>query len=384
MPALWQNGKREFAMQNAIEKQVREEQFLIENIKDSVKTALSAGLVYVSDNQPGFARITKGDTICYMDGKKILRDKDQLNRIKGLVLPPAWENVWICKLSNGHLQATGYDKLHRKQYRYHSSWMTIRNKTKFYRLKEFGERLPAIRKRLEKDLSLPGFPQNKVLAAMVGLLERINIRVGNSFYERLYGSFGLTTLKNRHVKVNGSQLQLTFKGKKGVRQNITFTSRKLSRIIKGCKEIPGKELFEYYDEEKNIHPVDSGMVNAYIRDISGGDFTAKDFRTWAGSIHALLAFRELGDFETISEMNRKIPAALDMVSKQLGNTRAVCKKYYVHPLILEYYRDKKLESFINELNDTESGYTSDGYMPEERVLLKILENYSLKKNPPGN
>lgn len=364
-------------MQKAVKKQVKEEQLLLDNINDAVQTALSAGLVYVSDNQAGFERVRKGNTFYYMDGRKRLRDKAQLSRIKSLVLPPAWESVWICKLSNGHLQATGYDKLQRKQYRYHSSWTTIRNNTKFYRLKEFGERMPMIRDRIEKDLSLPGFPQNKVLAAMVSLLERINIRVGNSFYERLYGSFGLTTLKNRHVTVNGSQLLLTFKGKKGIRQNLTLNSKKLSRIIKGCKEIPGKELFEYYDENRNIHPVDSGMVNSYIREISGGDFTAKDFRTWAGSIHALLAFKELGDFETISEMNRKIPAALDIVSRQLGNTRAVCKKYYVHPLILEYYRDKKLETYISELNALESGDNGDGYMPEEKVVLKILENYSL-------
>jgi DNA topoisomerase I len=364
-------------MQAVVENLVKEEQFLPEDINDAVKTALSAGLVYVTDSQPGYIRVRNGDSFYYLDGKKKLHDKEELKRIKSLVLPPAWENVWICKLNNGHLQATGLDKLQRKQYRYHPSWMNIRNQTKFYRLKDFGERLPMIRKKLEKDLSLPGFPQNKVLAAMVSLLERINIRVGNSFYERLYGSFGLTTLKNRHVKVNGSQLQLTFRGKKGVRQNITFTSKKLSRIIKGCKEIPGKELFEYYDENKNIHPVDSGMVNNYIRAVSDGDFTAKDFRTWAGSIHAILAFKELGDFETISEMNRKIPAALDKVAEQLGNTRAVCKKYYVHPLILEYYRDKKLESFIGELNRVESGNIGDGYMPEEKVLLKILENYSL-------
>ncbi len=362
-------------MPEVIETPETEEFSTDEELNDAVKTAVSAGLVYVSDNQPGFTRTRKGNGFYYTEGNKRLVDSKQLNRIKGLVLPPAWEKVWICKLSNGHLQATGYDQLSRKQYRYHSSWMAIRNQTKFYRLKEFGECLPMIRKRLEKDLSLPGFPQNKVLAAMVSLLERINIRVGNSFYERLYGSFGLTTLKNRHVKVNGSHLQLTFRGKKGVRQNIAFTSKKLSRIIKGCKEIPGKELFEYYDENKNIHTVDSGMVNNYIRTISEGDFTAKDFRTWAGSIHALLAFKELGDFGTISEMNRKIPAALDIVARQLGNTRAVCKKYYVHPLILEYYRDKKLETYLNDLNRVESENDTEGYMPEERVLLKMLENY---------
>jgi len=279
MPWCARPSEKSNIMPDVIDKLVTEEQSIVRDINDVVKIAVSAGLVYVSDNQPGFTRIRKDAGFYYMDGRKRLRNRELLNRIKGLVLPPAWENVWICKESNGHLQATGFDQMHRKQYRYHSSWMAVRNQTKYYRLKEFGERLPMIRDKLEKDLSLPGFPQDKVIAAMVSLLERINIRMGNSFYEKLYGSIGLTTLKNRHVKVNGSKLQLIFKGKKGIRQNITFTSRKLSRIIKGCKEIPGKELFAYYDENKGIHPVDSGMVNNYIRTVSGGDFTAKDFRT---------------------------------------------------------------------------------------------------------
>jgi DNA topoisomerase I len=342
---------------------------------DSVKSAEAAGLVYVmSGTHPGYLRIRNGSGFYYIDGKRKLRDKKELDRIKKLVLPPAWENVWICKLPNGHLQATGFDKLNRKQYRYHTLWNEIRNQTKFYRLREFGERLPDIRSRLEKDLSVPGFPQNKVLAAMVKLLERINIRVGNSFYEKLYGSFGLTTLKNHHARINGTHLHLMFKGKKGVPHNITLKSRKLARIVKGCKEIPGKELFAYYDEQGNIRPVDSGMLNDYIREISGGDFTAKDFRTWAGSIQALLALRDVGQFQTAAEMNKKIPAALDIVAKQLGNTRAVCKKYYVHPVILELYSGKKLDKYLQELNEVEESRNNDGYMAEERVLLKILSS----------
>jgi DNA topoisomerase I len=343
---------------------------------DVVEGVKEAGLVYVSDNEPGIIRKRNNKEFYYLAGNKRIVDKEQLNRIKRLVLPPAWENVWICKIHNGHLQATGYDKLNRKQCRYHPLWMEMRNQVKFYRLKEFGEKLPLIRSNLEKDLALKGYPQNKVLAAMVSLLERISIRIGNAFYEKLYGSFGLSTLKNHHVKITGTNLMLIFKGKKGVRQNIALSSKRLARIIQGCKDIPGKELFEYYDEEGNIHSIDSGMVNNYIRTISESDFTAKDFRTWAGSIHALKAFKEVGKFETQSEMNRKIPAALDIVAKQLGNTRAVCKKYYVHPVILLLYQEKKLEKYIKELDKVEAEDDTNGYPAEEKVLLKILKDFN--------
>jgi DNA topoisomerase-1 len=209
---------------------------------------------------------------------------------------------------------------------------------------------------------------------MVSLLERINIRVGNAFYEKIYGSFGLTTLKNHHVQINGSNLRLIFRGKKGIGHNITFSSKKLARVIQGCKDIPGKELFAFYDEQGDIRPVDSGMVNDYIRSISGSEFTAKDFRTWAGTIQSLLAFSEVGGFETVAEMNRKIPTALDIVAKQLGNTRAVCKKYYVHPVVLNLYQDGKLGKYLNELNKVKSVEDPDGYLAEELVLMKILRS----------
>lgn len=341
---------------------------------DPLRTAREAGLVYVSSSDPGFTRVRRGSEFIYMDGNHRLRDREHLERIRKLVLPPAWENVWICKLPNGHLQATGLDKLKRKQYKYHPQWMKIRNQTKFYRLREFGERLPAIRGRLEKDLSVPGLPQTKVLAAMVSLLERINIRVGNAFYEKLYGSFGLTTLKNHHVDITGTKLMLFFRGKKGVVHDINLASRRLSRIIQGCKDIPGKELFQYYDENGNAKPVDSGMVNEYIREIAGGDFTAKDFRTWAGSIQALLAFRDVGNFSTRAEMNKKIPAALDLVAKKLSNTRAVCKKYYVHPVIINLYEEGRLGRYIKDLDRIEEGKDPNEYAGEERVLLRILRS----------
>ncbi len=263
--------------------------------------------------------------------------------------------------------------LKRKQYRYHKLWSVIRNHTKFYRLAEFGKQLPSIRRQIEKDLSLPGFPREKILAAVVSLMERTHIRVGNAFYEKLYGSFGLTTLKNRHVALSGTKMLFTFKGKKGIKHTITLKSKKLARIVKGCKEIPGKELFEYIDENGVINNVDSGMVNGYIRNISEGDFTAKDFRTWAGSVQSLAAFKEAGGYKSETEMKQKINAAFGIVAGQLGNTVAVCRKYYVHSLIVKLYEENKLDKYVgnlnaNELNDNQSGLTA-----EEKVLMKILE-----------
>jgi DNA topoisomerase-1 len=209
---------------------------------------------------------------------------------------------------------------------------------------------------------------------MVSLLERVNIRVGNVFYEKLYGSFGLTTLKDHHIKINGTSLKLMFRGKKGVYHDINLKSRRLARIIQGCKDIPGKELFQYYDESGARKSVDSGMVNAYIREISGSDFTAKDFRTWAGTIQSLLAFREVGSFENVTEMNRKIAAALDLVAKHLGNTRAVCKKYYVHPVMINLYQEKELEPWLKKLENTEPANGPFDFQPEEKIVMEILEN----------
>lgn len=367
----WLNSKT-IGMTNVLENIQIENRHFRSIINDAIKTAEVAGLVYVSCNNPGYTRIRKGSKFIYMDGHRRLDNPLQLERIRLLVLPPAWEKVWICKLQSGHMQATGIDSLNRKQYKYHQFWSSIRNQTKFYRMREFGEKIPFMRSNIKKDLLQPGYPQTKVLATMISLLERINIRVGNTFYEKEYGSFGLTTLKDHHVKVSGTQLKIIFKGKKGIMQNINLTSRKLAKIIQGCKDIPGKELFQYYDEQGNRRTVDSGMVNDYIRSISGSDFTAKDYRTWAGTIQALLALKEVGGFETLTEMKQKIPAALDLVAKQLGNTRTVCKKYYVHPLIIDLYQNKKLERYLKKLDSIEADKVDDGYVAEERILLKIL------------
>ncbi len=342
-------------------------------VHDAEKAAKAVRLMYVSDNEEGIRRVKDGKNMSYVLNNKTIQDDEILPRIKSLVIPPAWDNVWICALDNGHLQATGIDTLKRKQYRYHPLWNALRNQTKFYRLTEFGKALPAIRLQLEKDLSLPGMPPEKVMAAAVSLMERTNIRVGNHLYEKLYGSFGLTTLKDKHVNIKGSQLRFTFRGKKGVEHDISIRSKKLAAIVKKCQDIPGKELFQYYDEEGCRKCIDSGMINDYIRQISGGDFTAKDFRTWAGTVHALLAFRELGCCETESETKKKVAEALDIVATHLGNTRNVCKKYYVHPLLISLYESNGLQRHLAELEQIEANDNTAGLTAEEKLLMRILQ-----------
>ena len=343
-------------------------------VKDEEKTAIAANLIYVTDKEPGIERKKKGEKFEYYFKQKKIKDDEELLRIKHLVIPPAWTHVWICKKANGHLQATGYDVKNRKQYRYHPHWNLLRNHTKFYRLLNFGRVLPDIRAQLEKDISGPELPLKKVLAAIVKLMERTNIRVGNSFYEKTYGSFGLTTLKDKHVKFNGNSVSFAFTGKKGVSHNIVLKNKKLAGIIKKCRDVPGKELFQFYDEEGNHHSIDSGLVNNYIREISNADFTAKDFRTWAGTIDAFLALKSVGCCDTQAETKRKIVEALNIVSEHLGNTRTVCKKYYVHPLILSLYENKMLEKYIQELDNAGNNKDKIGLTPEEEIVLKILES----------
>jgi DNA topoisomerase I len=343
-------------------------------VKDEEKTAMAANLIYVSDKDEGIERRKEGEKFTYYFKGEIIKDDEELLRIKHLVIPPAWEKVWICKLENGHLQATGYDTKNRKQYRYHPNWNALRNHTKFYRLHDFGKALPAIRLQLEKDLSIPGLTERKVLAAVVSLMERTNIRIGSAFYEKSYGSYGLTTLKDKHVKFEGNAVTFSFTGKKGVSHNIKLKNKKLSQIIKKCRDIPGKELFQYYDEDENRHSIDSGLVNNYIREISNADFTAKDFRTWAGTVQAFLVLKEIGNSESATEAKRNIVQALDVVAEKLGNTRTVCKKYYVHPLLLALYENKSLEKYYSQLDEIEKDDGKTGLTAEERVLMKILES----------
>ena len=337
-------------------------------LQDTQKTAEIIDLVYVSDKDPGIERVRKGKGFIYLKNGKRIGDEKELWRIRKLVIPPAWENVWICSLPNGHLQATGYDVKKRKQYRYHPLWSEFRNQTKFYQLLEFGKKLPTIREQLEKDLSKPGMPLEKVLAAVVMIMQETHIRVGNSMYEKLYGSFGLTTLKDQHVKINGNSVKFSFKGKKGVYHEIDLKSARLARIIKKCRDIPGKELFQYYDENGERKSIDSGMVNEYIKNICCATFTTKDFRTWTGSVQAIEAFKDVLCCDNEAERKKNIVQVLDTVAKRLGNSRAVSKKYYVHPQILEMYETGQLDKCFEK-----SGNGRDKFSAAECILMQILE-----------
>lgn len=344
---------------------------------DYAGAATAAHLRYVTDSEAGILRVKKGKGYSYVYGGKPVKDKKELDRIRRLAIPPSWASVWICAHDRGHIQATGLDMRGRKQYRYHSLWNSLRSETKFHRLYEFGKALPALRLRIAADLSTRGLTQEKVLATVVSLMERTYIRVGNSEYEKANGSYGLTTLKNKHVEVKGDKIVFSFNGKKGIHHDITLHNKRLARIVGQCLDIPGKELFQYLEEDGTRRGIDSGMVNSYIRHAAEPDFTAKDFRTWAGSLHALQSFRAVGEAATATEAKKNLLTVLDSVSEKLGNTRTVCKKYYVHPALLQLYEEGKLVKYLHELDGLETGVDQDevGLTEEERVLMKILKKY---------
>lgn len=348
---------------------------IVKIMKNPVASAKAVNLIYTSDAETaGIIRRKRGKEFSYFkDGKKI-SNKKEITRIHKIVIPPAWKDVWICTLENGHLQATGFDARKRKQYRYHPLWNALRNHTKFYRMLQFGYVLPEIRLQLEKDLALKNFEKRKILALIVSLMQCTNIRIGNHIYEKLYGSFGLTTLKGKHVKIEGQKIKFTFKGKKGIMHHINLKSKKLSKLIIKCKEIPGKELFQFYDNEGNRHSVDSGMVNDYIKEISGEDFTAKDFRTWSGTVNALIAFKEIGYAENNTQNKKKVKEALEIVAEHLGNTSIVCRKYYVHPLVIKLYENNSIKKYLDTLEIMEENDGKTSLNQEEKLVLKILEN----------
>lgn len=350
---------------------MRNLQNTLEKIGSDTKiTAKSVGLRYAGVSEKGFYRFKKGATFIYKDEKDtLIKDDEILSRFSKLVIPPAWENVWISPYENGHLQVTGTDAKGRKQYRYHEAWNKIRNQSKFYRLRNFAKALPKIRKQVDKDLRKKGLPYEKVVALVVKLIENTNIRIGNEAYKKLYGSFGLTTLRDKHVKFQGSEVTFTFKGKKGVHHQIALKDRKLMNLVKKCKEVPGQELFQFYDDDGKHHSIGSSDVNAYLKEITHEDFTAKDFRVWSGSVHAFCNFLEDKAPENQTQCKKKVIEVLDNVAQKLGNTRAVCKKYYVHPTVLAaaekgsiwLYKDAKTVKYKN-LN------------PEEKALMHLLEN----------
>lgn len=351
---------------------------ILKIMKDPVKSAKAVSLIYTSDHEyEGISRRKSGKKFAYFRGGERIKDQEEISRINKLAIPPAWENVWICALQNGHLQATGTDLRKRKQYRYHPLWNALRNHTKFYKMLQFGNALPTIRLHLEEDLALKTLEKRKVLAVVVSLMERTNIRIGNNIYEKLYGSFGLTTLKDKHVDISGKKMHFSFKGKKGVFHDIDLNNAKLAKAVQNCKDIPGKELFQYYDDEGKKHPIESGMVNEYIKEISGEDFTAKDFRTWSGTVNALIAFKEIGAAEDDKDYKKKVNEALEIVACELGNTKNVCRKYYVHPLVINLYENNSISKYLDELDEIEVNDGKAGLTKEEKIVMKILENEKL-------
>ena len=335
--------------------------------RDPKVTAKAIGLRYSLKSDKGYYRKRKANGFSFIDENgQTIKDKDVLERIKKLVIPPAWEHVWISPFENGHLQVTGTDARGRKQYRYHPNWNKIRNQSKFFRLRRFALALPAIRKQVDYDLNRKGLPYEKVVALVVKLIEMTNIRIGNDAYKKLYGSFGLTTLRDKHVKFDGSTVWFEFVGKKGVKHKIKLQSRRMANLVKKCKDIPGQELFQYYDSDGKHHTIGSGDVNHYIKEITDEDFTAKDFRAWAGSLNALCAFIDVGEFTSDTDCKRKIVAVIDSVAEKLGNTRTVCKKYYVHPTVIATYE----KGHIGKYKPEKSG--DEEFNANEKALLQLL------------
>jgi len=341
--------------------------------KDYAQAAAAVDLIYMKDSVAGISRQATGKGFSYFFQQKTITDIKTLERMKKLAIPPAWTNVWICPLPSGHIQATGIDARNRKQYRYHEHWNKVRSETKFHRLYEFGRALPAMRQQLEKDISIGDLSERRVLAAVILLMESTYIRIGNAGYEKMNGSYGLTTLKDKHIAFKKGEMNFSFKGKKGVYHKITLKNKRLAQIVKECRDIPGEELFQYYDADGTRRDVDSGKVNQYIKETSGMDFSAKDFRLWAGSLNMLRAFKSMGEAASATKCKRNVLAALDEVSSKLGNTRVVCRKYYVHPGIIRLYEEKRLGKYLKKLDARSKPKDIPEMTGEEKVLMEILK-----------
>ena len=352
--------------------------------KDSTSAARAAGLRYVHDGRAGIHREAVKDGFRYLDAHGApVEDDTTLARIKGLVIPPAWQDVWICAQANGHLQATGRDARGRKQYRYHPKWRTARDEVKYERMLKFGDALPAIRHEVDRALKLPGLPREKVLATIVYLLEATMMRVGNEEYARTNKSFGLTTLRNRHVKVDGSDVQFSFRGKSGVYHKVKVHDRRLAGIVKRTRDLPGQELFQYIDEDGETHSVDSSDVNDYLRNITGEEYTAKDFRTWSGTVLAALALQEFEKFDSETQAKKNIVRAIESVAEKLGNTPTICRKCYVHPAVLESYLDGSLLEGMRARARQQMQDDLQALAPEEAAVLALLQQRLQGAVKPG-
>lgn len=343
---------------------------------DPEAAARAAGLRYISDRRPGITRIRTEQGFIYRnpDGS-LVEDESTLARIRKLAIPPAYENVWICRNPNGHLQAVGRDARGRKQYRYHPRWREVRDEAKYGKMLLFGRKLPVIRQQVEKDLARPGMPRRKVLATIVRLLEKTLARVGNEEYTKANKSFGLTTLRNRHARVQGSRVMFDFRGKHGIQCHVELQDRRLARIVTRLREIPGQDLFEYIDEDGQPRSVGSEDVNEYLREITGEEITAKDFRTWAATNLAAVALRELQEFDSEAKRKKNVAQAVEAVAKMLGNTPAICRKCYVHPAIFEGYLDGTLVEDLCERADAALEHEGDfgkGLTAEEVAVVAFL------------
>jgi DNA topoisomerase I len=349
------------------------------HISDPAESARAARLRYVTDQMPGIRRHRSGKGFVYVTpDSKITRDPDELGRFKSLAIPPAWRDVWICPLAHGHLQATGRDARKRKQYRYHPRWHEVRDENKYDRMLGFAKKLPAIRRKVAQDLGLPGLPREKVLATVVRLLETSMIRVGNQEYKRQNNSFGLATLHNHHVNVSGSSIRFEFRGKSGVRHLVDLDDRRLAKIIQQCRDLPGHELFQYIGDDGERYAIDSADVNDYLRQIAGEEFSSKDFRTWAGTV---LAARALGEFHSghkKAQRKKNILQAIEVVAKKLGNTKAVCRKCYIHPAVIESYTDGSLLQLLRRRAKKAKDSTHD--LASEAAVLALLNRKLVSGN----
>jgi DNA topoisomerase I len=343
-------------------------------IVDPKDAAESAGLTYVSDEQRGIQRKPAGEGFSYIKPNgEPARDDATLERIRKLAIPPAWTDVWICPKANGHIQATGRDARGRKQYKYHPQFREVRESTKYERMLEFARALPAIRAKLAEHMALRGLPREKVLATVVHLLETTLIRVGNDDYARTNKSYGLTTLRNPHVKIEGAELRFQFKGKSGKTWRLQVKDRRIAKIVKACQELPGQELFQYIDEDGELKDVTSADVNAYLREITGRDITAKDFRTWAGTVLAALALKEFQAFDSQAGAKKNLRSAIERVASRLGNTPTICRKCYIHPELLSAYTEGALLLEVRDQVEEELRGDIGSLKPEEAAVLGLLE-----------
>ena len=346
-------------------------------INDPAQAASIANLIYISESNLSVARKKSGRGYTYnRNGKKILAGRE-LDRYKSLVIPPAWRNVRISHLPNGHLQVVGLDEKSRKQYMYHPTWSELRNKTKFFKMISFGKALPKIRKTVDEDLDQPKMNERKILALVVRLMEETHIRVGNEYYAKNNKTYGLSTLRSRHVKTSKSTMKFEFIGKKGKEHSITITNKKLIKLVNQCEEIPGWELFKFYDEFGEKQIVDSSMINHYTQEISGNSFTAKDFRTWAASKIYFETLYDIGYLENEKDNSKAILTAIDAAAEGLGNTRSVCRSYYVHPYITENYQNGNIVPYFDKVKDIHEE-NNIALSSSEKVLLKMISEYQIE------